>query len=92
MRIDAYNAISQTYGVKSKYKTGAVAKTGSTDMVEISDFGKELQVAKQAVTSAPDIRADKVAELKSKIANGTYEVSGESFAEKLIAKYEEMRG
>lgn len=92
MRIDAYNAISQTYGVKSKYKAGAVAKTGSTDMVEISDFGKELQVAKQAVTSAPDIRADKVAELKSKIANGTYEVSGESFAEKLIAKYEEMRG
>lgn len=92
MRIDAYNAISQTYGAKGKYKTGAAAKTSSTDKVEISDFGRELQVAKQAVAAAPDVREDRVSELKSRIQNGTYNVSGESFAEKLLAKYEEMRG
>jgi negative regulator of flagellin synthesis FlgM len=92
MRIDAYNAISQTYGVKSKYKTGAAAKTGSTDKVEISEFGRELQVAKQAVASAPDIREDKVADLKSRIENGTYNVSADDFAQKVISKYEEMRG
>ncbi len=92
MRIDAYNAISQTYGVKGKYKTEAAAKKSSTDKVEISDFGRELQVAKKAVAGAPDVRADRVAELKSQIQNGTYNVSGESFAEKLMAKYEEMRG
>ena len=92
MRIDAYNAISQAYGVKGKYKTGATAKTSSTDKVEISNFGRELQVAKQAVAAAPDVRADRVSELKERIKNGTYNVSGESFAEKLLAKYEEMRG
>lgn len=92
MRIDAYNVISQTYGTKGKYKTGSAAKTGSADKVEISDFGRELHVAKQAVAAAPDVRADKVSELKSRIKNGTYNVSGESFAEKLLAKYEEMRG
>ncbi|MFG6327199.1 MAG: flagellar biosynthesis anti-sigma factor FlgM [Lachnospiraceae bacterium] len=92
MRIDAYNAISQTYGAKGKYKAGAAAKTSSADKVEISDFGRELQVAKQAVAAAPDVREDRVSELKSRIQNGTYSVSGESFAEKLLAKYEEMRG
>ena len=92
MRIDAYNAISQTYGAKGKYKAGAAAKTSSSDKIEISNFGRELQVAKQAVAAAPDIRADRVSEIKSRIENGTYNVSGESFAEKLLAKYEEMRG
>ena len=92
MRIDAYNAISQTYGAKGKYKVGAAAKTGSTDKVEISNFGRELQVAKQAVAAVPDVREDRVSELKNRIQNGTYSVSGESFAEKLLAKYEEMRG
>lgn len=92
MRIDAYNAISRTYGVKEKYKTKAAAKTNGADKVEISDFGRELHVAKQAVAAAPDVRADRVAELKSRIEDGTYSVSGESFADKLISKYEEMRG
>ena len=92
MRIDAYNTISQIYGANGKFKTSPVSKTSASDKVEISSFGKELQIAKQAVSNAPDVREDKVAELKNQIANGTYSVSPESFAEKLLAKYDEMRG
>lgn len=90
MRIDAYNQISQVYGVNGKMKTGAASKTSSVDKVEISSFGKELQIAKQAIANSSDVRNDRVAELKKQIDNGTYEVSAESFAEKLLSKYDEL--
>lgn len=87
MRIDAYNQISQVYGVNGKMKTQATAKTTRSDKVEISSFGKELQVAKQAVKNAPDVREDLVAKYKKEIDNGTYDVSGEDFADKLMEKF-----
>ncbi len=92
MRIDAYNKISQIYGVNGKNKTTPVSKKGSSDKVEISNFGKELQIAKQAVADSADVREDKIAELKNRINNGTYSVSAESFAEKMIAKYDGLMG
>lgn len=92
MRIDAYNKISQVYGVNGKVKTGSAAKINRYDEVNISSFGKELQIAKQAVSSCADVREDKVMELKSKIDNGTYEVTADSFADKLLAKYNEWMG
>ena len=68
MRIDAYNQIAQVY------KTTSAAKLQKTenarhgrDEVQISSFGRDYQIAKQAVTEAADIREDKVAELKAKL-------------------------
>ena len=40
-----------------------------------------------AVADAPDVRADKVADIKAKIDSGSYEVSSEDFAAKLAEKY-----
>lgn len=87
MRIDAYNQVSQIYNTNSKLKAQKTAKAGMRDQVEISEFGKIYQTTKNAVNEAPDIREEKVAELKSKIDDGTYEVSNESFAEKLLEDY-----
>ncbi len=84
MRIDKMAEISQLYqasGVKKKpEKVSAYTK----DSVEISSFGRELQVAKQAVAQAEDVRADKVQELKASIANGTYNVPMSALADKLL--------
>ncbi len=88
MRIDAYNQISQIYKTSSKMKSKPAGGTVVSDKVEISSMGKDIQVAKQAVGSASDIREDKVAELKKSINNGTYNVSNDDFAEKLITSYE----
>ena len=69
-------------------KTENTAKKGGfSDQLQISSMGKDLQVAKSAVAQAPDVRADVVASLKEQINNGTYQVSGESFAEKVLEKY-----
>lgn len=92
MRIEAYNAVSQVYGTQKPHKTQGTAKAGRMDEVQISSFGKVMQTAKQAVKDAPDIREDKTAPLKAQINAGTYNVSGEDFASKLLAKYEEKAG
>lgn len=89
MRIDAYNQVNQIYKTDNKVKTKQVSKTSKKDEVEISSFGRAYQSARQAVSSAPDVREDKIAEIKERIDNGTYEVSGEKFAEKILSKYDE---
>ena len=92
MRIDAYNQVNMIYkttGTAQKKKT--VKTSGTEDKLEISQFGRDYQIAKAAVAASPDIREELTAPIKAKIQNGTYEVSNESFADKLLKKYEEMR-
>lgn len=91
MRIDAYTQVQQVYNLSKTQKTQKTAKPGVTDRVQISSVGKDIQTAKAAVADAPDIREDVTAPIKERIENGTYEVSTESFAEKLMQKYNEMR-
>ena len=56
----------------------------ASDSVEISDLSRELSKARQAVDAAPDVRADKVAAIKKRIEDGTYSVSPELLARKLL--------
>lgn len=84
MKINPYIQVQQMYNTKKVGSAKRAESTGRTDGVVISNMGKEIQVAKQAVADAPDIRTDITAPIKSAIDNGTYEVSGESFAEKLM--------
>ena len=91
MRIDAYTQVQQVYNLSKTQKTQKTAKPGIIDRVQISSIGKDIQTAKAAVANAPDIREEVTAPIKERIQNGTYEVGAESFAEKLMAKYNEMR-
>ena len=90
MRIEAYNQIQslyQTQKVRQTQKANAVNRP--SDQISISSFGKDMQVAKAALASTPDIREDITADIKKQIQNGTYSVSTESFADKLLAKYQQ---
>jgi len=62
----------------------APENVGQADSVEISERARELARAQQAVEAAPDVRADKVAELKQQIEAGTYDVPAEALADKLL--------
>ena len=88
MRIDAYNRVNQIYKAAGSVKSDKVQKTSKRDKVEISSFGKTYEVAKQAVASAQDVRQDKIADIKERIQNGTYDVSPEAFADKLLSDYD----
>ena len=88
MRIDAYNQVAQIYKTNKTGKvTNASSAASARDEVQISSFGRDYQIAKQAVQEASDIRTDKVAEMKAKVASGNYHVDNGDFASKLLAKY-----
>lgn len=91
MRIEAYNQIASMYKATKPAKAQGSSQVGSKDVVQISRAGMDYQVAKQAIAQAPDVRMDKVAELKGRIASGEYQVSADDFASKLIAKYNQYR-
>ncbi|WP_029233445.1 flagellar biosynthesis anti-sigma factor FlgM [Butyrivibrio sp. VCB2006] len=93
MRIEAYSQVQQVYSNNKVNKAQPTKKTNDIrDTVSFSSIGKDIQVAKQAVSAAPDVREDVVAKYKAAIKNGTYDVSGEAFADKLLAKYEASEG
>ncbi len=58
---------------------------------EISDRGREIASAKAAATSAPDVREEKVAELKRRIAAGQYKVSADAIADKMVDEHLQTR-
>ena len=43
-------------------------------------------MAKAAVAAAPDVRTDLVNDIKTRMQNGTYDVSMEMLADKLLAE------
>lgn len=90
MRIESYTQVQQLYNTKKPAKLQGQSKLTASDQIHISSIGKDIQTAKNAVAAAGDIREELTAPLKAGIANGTYQVSGESFAEKLMQKYEEI--
>ena len=92
MRIEAYNAVSQIYSAKKTGKVNNVASAYGRDQVQISSIGKDIQTAKAAVANSSDIRSEITEPIKAAIANGTYNVSNDDFASKLLAKYEEKLG
>ncbi|SFK77700.1 anti-sigma-28 factor, FlgM family [Lachnospiraceae bacterium KH1T2] len=91
MRVEAYNQVMQIYGKQKSNKVNSSSSVSSAkDALELSEFGYDLQTAKKAVADAQDVREDLTAPLKAKIEAGTYDVSGESFADKLMAKLSEL--
>lgn len=56
------------------------------DDVSISDASKLKQKVMQAVNQSPDIRTDRVEEIKDKLASGTSEVSDDDIAQKMMER------
>jgi flagellar biosynthesis anti-sigma factor FlgM len=54
--------------------------------VEFSTRSREMHQALDAANAAPDVRADKVADAKQRIAQGTYTVNAESVARGILDK------
>jgi len=85
MRIDAYNAVSQVYKTSAyaKDKSIAVKKT-EKDKYELSDTAKVYNTARTAVNEASDVRLDKVNDIKARMSAGTYNISSETVADKML--------
>jgi negative regulator of flagellin synthesis FlgM len=84
--IDAYNTTQVQLRQRTENEDGKVCGQQGlkTDTVFISDTAKRIQEAQSQLQSIPDVRADKVAELKGRIENGSYEIKADQIADKMI--------
>lgn len=87
MRVDNFNKVSQLYQMNSAKKTEKSSEVKKSDQLELSQTGKDYQVAKQAVAHAPEVRMDRVNEIKKRMESGTYQISTEEVANKLVESY-----
>lgn len=92
MRIEAYTQVQQVYNTSKTPKSFKLNAASVRDAVQISQMGKDIQNGKQAVANTPDVREEIVAPLKASIQDGTYNVSAESFADKLLEQYKATLG
>jgi flagellar biosynthesis anti-sigma factor FlgM len=76
---------------KDKTKSGAVSDDQSSnkilpsgDRVALSPEAKVMQKAIKVLEALPDVREEKVAQIKERIAEGSYQVDGKKIAEKMI--------
>lgn len=74
------NAASQTKD------TGATpqAAQGASEKILLSDLGKEVAKIHDQIKKTPDVRTEKVQELKQKIDSGNYYVSSDKIAGKIL--------
>jgi flagellar biosynthesis anti-sigma factor FlgM len=62
------------------------ASDSSEDRVLLSPMAKDIQMAKSQLQAIPDVRAEKVTEIKNQISQGTYPVSSEKIAHRLMGE------
>jgi negative regulator of flagellin synthesis FlgM len=62
------------------------ASDSCEDRVLLSPMAKEIQMAKSQLLEIPDIRVEKVTDIKNQISQGTYPVSSEKIAHRLMGE------
>ena len=87
MRIGSINQVAQMYQTQTKAAKPKASFESQMNAYSVSSTGKDYQVAKAAVSESADIREDLVADIKARIKAGTYDVSTDDFAEKLLSNY-----
>jgi len=60
------------------------AHAQSTDSVTLSDTARSVATARTAVQNAPDVRQQRVADIKQQLSDGTYQVSSRVLAGKML--------
>ena len=84
IQVDAY--VNQLQDTKKADQAADQAKESATktDTVVISDAAKRIQEARAKLDDIPDVREEKVADLRNQIQSGTYQADADKTADKLL--------
>ena len=72
------------YYQQLKQKQNKAAKNSKNDQIAISSQAKGILTAKADLNNRPQIRTEKVADLKAKLENGNYQIDSKKIAEKML--------
>lgn len=86
-------AIQQTYLRNEQVRAesdrqandGAVSSSPS-ERVDLSTTAKDIQQLKDALSKLPDVREEKIQEVRKKLEDGTYNVSADQIAGKMVGE------
>lgn len=94
MEIDKVNSVNNIYKTEQTSKTKKTnSKLSSNDNVSLSNEAKkasEISSYIEMVNSSPDVREDRIAEIKEKLANNAY--SSEQITEQLADRIAQSLG
>lgn len=80
----------QQYQKTEKVQDEASPKVGGSaapeEKVNLSTKARDIQQLRDAVNQLPDVREDKVRELKDKVDKGAYDVNGQKIADKMVSE------
>lgn len=86
MRIGKMGSLNNSYYSKKVKNAYNSVGTKGKDAATFSDFGKDMVEARKAVDQIPDVRTEKINDIKSKIDSGKYNISASMIADKMLAK------
>jgi negative regulator of flagellin synthesis FlgM len=84
IQLDAYIRQAQQKRQPDEAKASAVQRPGTSDKVELSEQGKQIQQATQSVNNESEVREDKVRQIKMDVEKGIYKVSGAQVATDML--------
>ncbi len=85
MKINNFPKVQSLYQSQQKKMEEQKARVQS-DQMNISGKAKGLSELVKKLDQLPDVRAEKVAELKEKISEGNYQVDSKAIAKKIISR------
>ena len=62
-------------------------QSGQDTIVNLSTASKEVITAREIIASEPDVREDKVSELRKRIESGNYTVDNKAVADKIVDSF-----
>lgn len=84
MKINGLDRVSGIYKSNQINKNSQVNKSKKKDSLELSSMAKDFRYAKSIGKNIPDVRMDKVEEIKHLMSSNNYNVDGKEVAKKMI--------
>lgn len=92
MKINGVNKINQAYQSKTNFSATSKVKKSEKDDLMLSSIAKDVQIAKVALKTVPDVRMDKIEPIKKRIESGTYNIDAKAVANKMIRNGFDYKG
>jgi negative regulator of flagellin synthesis FlgM len=78
---------SQTKGARKAKEAAPATGAGESAQTAISSKAKEFAKAQTVASSAPDVREEKIAELRKRIAAGKYKIDDDAIAGRMVDEH-----
>lgn len=87
MRIDAINRIYESYKAQATTASKKLDRANNKDEVTFSSEAKDFARIAKLLSDVPDVRTDKVEEIKNRMSSGNYNVKAEEVAGKILSQF-----